>query len=91
MRARMAYLPLMTYPEAAPDDSILAAVGFAASLGCDLHVTTFAVSIPQMTSALGGFLLDVPGLVRAAEEKSLADCLRLQGLLQKVVGSPPRL
>lgn len=90
MHRRTAYLPVSTYPEAAPDDSILAAVSFAASLECVLHVTTFAVSIPQMRSPLGGLLLDVPGLVRAAEEKSRADCLRLKGLVQKAAGSQPK-
>jgi nucleotide-binding universal stress UspA family protein len=91
MHEQMAFLPLTTYPETAPDDSILAALGFAASLGVAIHATTFAVSIPQMTSPLGSFLLDVPGLVRAAEEKSRADCLRLQGLVQNAAGSHPKL
>jgi nucleotide-binding universal stress UspA family protein len=91
MHPKMAYFPLTTYPETAPDDAILAAVGFAAAIGCALHVTTFSVSIPQMASPLGGFFLDVPGLVRAAEEKSRADCLRLQGLVQKAVSAQPKL
>jgi hypothetical protein len=37
MPDRIAYMPLNTYPEAAPDAAILASVGFAASLGCGLH------------------------------------------------------
>lgn len=92
MHTRTAYLPLSTYPEAAPDDSILAAVGFSTSIGCAVHVTTFAVSIPQMRSPLGGILLlDVPALVRANEERSKADCLRLQGLVHKAAGSQLKL
>ena len=92
MHTRTAYLPLSTYPEAAPDDSILAAFGFAISLGYTVHVTTFAVSIPQMRTPLSGtFLLDVPALVRANEERSKADCLRLQGLVEKAAGSQPKL
>jgi nucleotide-binding universal stress UspA family protein len=86
-----AFLPLMTYPETAPDDSILAALGFAASLGVAIHATIFAVRIPQMISPLGSLLLDVPSLVRAAEEKSRADCLRLQGLVQNATGSQAKL
>ena len=35
-----------------------------------------------MHSALGGLLLDVPGLVRASEEKSKAECQRLKRLLE---------
>lgn len=82
MRGRTAYLPLSTYPEAAPDESILSAVGFAAALGCALHVTTFAVDIPPVRSPLGGLLLDVPGLAQAAEENSRAECIRIQGLVR---------
>jgi nucleotide-binding universal stress UspA family protein len=89
MRIRTAYLPLSTYPETAPGDSILSALGFAASLGCALHVTTFAVDIQHMTSPLGSMLLDVPGMVRAAEEKSRAECLRLQALVRDATGVHP--
>jgi nucleotide-binding universal stress UspA family protein len=88
MPTRTAYLPLSSYPEAPPDDPILTTVGFATALGCRVRVTTFAVSIPQMRTPLGGFLLDVPGLVHTAEEKSRADCLRLNDLVRKVAGSP---
>ncbi|MCZ0963409.1 hypothetical protein [Paracoccus benzoatiresistens] len=58
MAHRIAYIPLDTYPEPLPDTAILAATGFAASLGCNLHVSTFAVTLPAMTSPLGGYLLD---------------------------------
>jgi nucleotide-binding universal stress UspA family protein len=82
---RTAYLPLPTYPESLPDDAILSAAGFANTLGSDLHVTTFSVSIPQIRSPLGSLLIDVPGLVRAAEEKSRVECLRLHDLVRKAV------
>ena len=59
MPNRIAYMPLNTYPEAAPDAAILASVGFAASLGCGLHVSTFAVDIPPVASPMGGFLINV--------------------------------
>ncbi|BCH30873.1 hypothetical protein MesoLjLc_28030 [Mesorhizobium sp. L-8-10] len=49
---RVAYMPLATYPEAITDEAIRAAAAFAASLECTLHVTTFAVDIPQVSSAL---------------------------------------
>lgn len=89
MRIRTAYLPLSTYPETAPDDSILSAMWFAASLGCAVRVTTFAVDIPQLSSPLGSLLLDVPGLVAATEERSRADCLRLPGLVCDAASSRP--
>ena len=91
MQSRAAYLPLETYPECAPDDAILATVAFAAALRCTVHVTTFAVIIPQIMSPLGRLLLDVPGLVHTAEEKSRADCLRLHDLVRKPAGSPAKV
>ncbi|MFZ0097135.1 MAG: hypothetical protein WAK98_01520, partial [Gemmobacter sp.] len=85
MPNRIAYLPLNTYPEAAPDPAILSAVNFAASLGCGLHVSTFAVDIPQTASPIGGFLINVEGMARAAEERSKAECERLQTLIKGAV------
>lgn len=81
MPNRIAYLPLNTYPEAAPDSAILAAVGFAASLGCGLHASTFSVNIPQAASPIAGFFLSVEGMAHAAEERSKAECERLEILI----------
>lgn len=86
MPNRIAYMPLSTYPEALPDETIRAAVGFAATLRCNLHVSAFAVSIPHLYSPLGGLLLDVPGLAKSAEEKSKAECRRLESLVQDAAG-----
>ena len=83
MKTRIAYMPLNTYPDAVSDDAVRAAVGFAASLGAALHVTTFAVKIPQMISPFGSLMLDVPGMVRVAEERSRAESRRLGGVVQK--------
>ena len=82
MPNRIAYLPLNTYPEAAPDPAILSAVSFAASLGCGLHVSTFAVDVPQTASPIGGFLINVEGMARATEKRSKAECERLQALIE---------
>jgi len=82
MPARLAFMPLGTYPEVIADGAILAAAGFAAALGFELHVRAYSVDIPQVYSPMGGFLLDVPGLFLAAEEKSKAECLRLKDLLE---------
>ena len=91
MRAQMAYLPLATYSESASDDSIVATVGFAASLGSGLHVTTFGVAVPPMTSPFGTFLLDVPELIHMTEERSKAECLRLQDVVQKAAAAEIKL
>ena len=87
MPNRIAYLPLNTYPEAAPDPAILAAVGFAASLGVGLHVSTFAVDVPQTASPISGFLINVEGMARATEDRSKAECERLEALIKGV--APP--
>ena len=81
-KPRVAYMPLATYPEAVTDGAILAGACFAATLGCTLCVTTFSVTIPQMSSALGNLLIDIPELVHTAEEKSRAECQRLKGMLE---------
>ena len=82
MSDRIAYMPLNTYPEVAPDAAIRAAMGLAGALGCRLQVSTFAVSIPQVASPMAGFLIDVDGMARAAEERSKAECQRLQALVE---------
>jgi nucleotide-binding universal stress UspA family protein len=89
MPDRIAYMPLNTYPEAAPDAAILASVGFAASLGCGLHVSTFAVDIPPVASPLGGFLINVDGMAQAVEDRSKAECERLKALIEGVAKSKP--
>jgi nucleotide-binding universal stress UspA family protein len=86
-KTRIAFLPLNTYPNVMADEAIRPAVGFAASLGCSLHVTTYAVKIPRLSSPLGGLLLDVPGLARTAEETSRAECRRLGELVREAAGS----
>ncbi len=83
MPNRIAYMPLNTYPEAAPDPAVLAAVNFAASLGCGLHVATFSVDIPKTVSPIGGLLINVEAMAGAAEDRSKAECERLQALIKK--------
>ena len=89
MPNRIAYLPLNTHPEAAPDPAILAAVGFAALLGCGLHVSTFAVDVPQTASPIGGYLINVEGMARAAEQHSKEECARLEAMIK--AAAPPAL
>jgi len=82
MPARLAYMPLATYPEVIEDGAISAAAGYAVGLGFELHVTAYSVVIPRVSSPMGGLILNVPGLFQAAEEKSKADCQRLKDLLE---------
>ncbi len=81
MPHRIAYMPVNTYPEAVEDPAILASIGFAAALGCGLHVSTFAVDVPKTASPVGGLLINVEAMARAVEERSKVDCVRLQTLI----------
>jgi len=84
---RLAYMPLATYPSAIADDAIRAATAFAASLRCTLSVSAFAVDLPHASSGLGDLLINVPGLVKACEEKSQAEGHRLEALVRTVAAS----
>jgi len=78
---RIAYVPLATYPEAAGDAAVTAVLRWTATLGLRLDATVFEVEIPQPVTPFGSVLLDIPDLVRRAEEKSRADADRIAGLL----------
>lgn len=79
---RSAYMPLATYPEAIADEAIKAAAAFAAPLAATLDVRTFEAKLPRVSTGLGDLVLDIPGLVRAGEEKSRSECSRLEGLVR---------
>lgn len=87
MHKRIAYLPLNTYPEAPPDTAIAAAVGLAAALNCGLQVSLFAVDVPKTASPISGFLINVEGMAQAVEQRSTAECARLQTLIE---GTAPK-
>lgn len=77
MTKRSAYLPLTTYPECMPDAAIDAALAQAKAMGLSVEAGVFAVDIPQPVTPFGSIVLDIPDLVRRAEEKSRADAARL--------------
>ncbi len=83
---RVAYMPLVTYPDSPPDEAVNAAIVFAGVLGFDLQATAFAADIPRVSTPLGGFLLNVPELIRTTEGKSLERCQHLQALVMEQVG-----
>lgn len=86
MPKRIAYMPLNTYPEAAPDAAVLATIAFASSLGCALHVSALAVDVPKTASPIGGLLINVEAMAQAAEDRSKAECIRLQTLITGAAG-----
>lgn len=91
MPDRTAYIPLNTYPEPASDAAILAAVDLAAGLCHGMQVATFAVDIPPVASPIGGFLVNVDGMARAAEDRSRAECDRLRALISVRPGGADRI
>ena len=84
---RLAYMPLVTYPDSVSDDSVAAAVALAAALDCGLHATTFAVDIPNVSTPIGGLLINIPEMIRTTEENSRAQCHRLQNLVLEKAGT----
>ena len=66
-------LPLSSYPEATPVAAIEQAVGFAGALGARISALTFKIEIPNVRNLLANTLLDVPGMIAAERQKSLAN------------------
>jgi nucleotide-binding universal stress UspA family protein len=79
--ARLAYMPLATYPETVDDATIQAALGFAGAIDCTTEVRAFAVDLPRVSSGLGDYIINIPGVIQAAEQRSRDECDRLQGLV----------
>lgn len=77
---RLAYLPIVTYPDPMPDELLEGAIATASTLGYDLHATAFSVEIPRVYTPIGGLLIDVPEMIRAAEQKSRNECERISSL-----------
>jgi nucleotide-binding universal stress UspA family protein len=96
MPDRIAYLPLDGQNDSTTDPAILAAVAVGAAFGCKLHVTNFAVNVPPVASPLGGFMINIEGMARAAEERARAECQRRKAVIEaaptanSVVAAPIR-
>ena len=82
MTRPIAYMPVDTYPEAAPDADILATLAYAEAQGFGLHVTTFAVDVPPV-SMPPEFLVSLEAMARAVEERSTAECERVRTILER--------
>jgi nucleotide-binding universal stress UspA family protein len=82
MPDRIAYLPLDGQNDSTTDPAILAAVAVGAAFGCKLHVTNFTVDVPPVASPLGGFMINIEGMARAAEERARAECQRRKAMIE---------
>jgi nucleotide-binding universal stress UspA family protein len=81
MTHRTAFLPLDTWPEATPEAGVRAALGLAQALGFGVHALAFTVEVPPVATPLGGFLINVEGMARAAEERSRDAAARMADLV----------
>lgn len=81
-RTRIAYMPLVSYPDAVADTAIQAALGLARAMGLSVQATAFAVDLPRASSGLGDYLVNVSGVIQAAEERSRNECDRLRHLVE---------
>lgn len=87
MSTNLAYMPLVTHPEPVGDEAVGAAVEVAAALGCDIKVVTFAAVLPRVSTPVDGLLINIPEMIRAAEESSRNHCSRLHELVLARAGS----
>jgi nucleotide-binding universal stress UspA family protein len=78
---RHAFLPLVTYPDADAEAVAANAVRMAACLDAELHALALNPDIPDVSSPVARFLIDLPDLIGKAEETSRA---RGERLLRKV-------
>jgi nucleotide-binding universal stress UspA family protein len=65
-----AFIPFVTYPDAPSEGICDGVTAVAAYLSADLHAAVFNVDIPDISNAFSRLLLDVPKLIREAEEQS---------------------
>lgn len=73
----LAYLPLVSYPDPAPEGSVTRSVEMAGALGADIHATAFNILIPRVSTPIGGLLINIPEMIRSAEDQSLKHCQSL--------------
>lgn len=82
MAFKDALLQLSSYPEPTPVAAIEQAVGFAAALGARISALTFNIEIPSPSNVLANALLDIPGMVAAERQKSVANARNLVSVFE---------
>ena len=66
----LGFLPLLTYPDASSEKFVSNAMAVAKHLDADVRTQCIYVDIPDVSNALSGILLNVPEMIRQAENKS---------------------
>lgn len=82
------FLPILTYPDASPADTIERAIDLVATLGGHLTVQAAEVDIPDVANIMADALIDVSGMIASAEATSQA---RAKDLLGKAVAAAGRV
>ncbi len=66
------FLPLSTYPDPTPKDSLLRAFDMAASLGGEVTALVHEVDIGEVQNVVADALVNISGMIAAAEARSRA-------------------
>ena len=70
-RRRLAYLPIVTYPDPPSEKALARAVEMAAILEAEISAAALTIHVTPVNNPLElGFLVDVPQMIRTTEEKS---------------------
>lgn len=80
---RLAYMPLVTYPDPLAEDSVTAVLAAAGALRCELEAVAYSADIPRIASPLGHLLLNIPEMVKSLEESNKAACRDLEDLVRR--------
>lgn len=66
----LGFLPLLTYPDASSEKFVMNAIAVAKHLDADVCAQCIYVDIPDVSNAFSSVLLNVPEMIREAENKS---------------------
>lgn len=82
----IAYLPLLTYPDATTLRAAQAAVGMAAAIGADVDANIFIVDLPRAASTFGAMIINVSELIQKVENDSCQYATSLASAVQEGAG-----
>lgn len=78
-----AFVPLVTYPDPTTEQATSNALSVARHLEADVYAVALTVDIPDVSSAFGRILLNVPEMIREAEANSRTHAGKLLGILKQ--------
>lgn len=79
-----ALLHLSSYPDPTPVAAVEQAVDISAALGARISALTFKVEIPLASNIVADMLLDLPGMIAAARQRSVAHAQNLIGAFESM-------